>query len=298
MNKRINILILLVSVVLLLSGCGGLQTLEKSITEDYNFTGDNLQQVYLFIEYYYVPFKKMDDITVYLNGYELGEITKNDNIKRYEMFLDPGTYTIDINRKGVWSSSEFTVNDTSNDYHEQFIEFQYKIKLLSSKTELVQVTSVSESPGDNNVVFVDIPGDQDDEMWYGSNENQDKDEIINSDVSGEDNTAEDDIDTEDYEDNNSGISPEDLAGYYVGEQNNLDISIYSSPDGDEIGNWSYADDSGYIVAIEDGNYLLCGEYYTLVLAPKKEGGQIVVELWGETGGELWETLTMTEHYES
>lgn len=69
-------------------------------------------------------------------------------------------------------------------------------------------------------------------------------------------------------------------------------------DGDEIGNWSYADDSGYIVAIEDGNYLLCGEYYTLVLAPKKEGGQIVVELWGETGGELWETLTMTEHYES
>lgn len=107
------------------------------------------------------------------------------------------------------------------------------------------------------------------------------------------NSSSDSYDTE-----SSNIKPEDLAGYYVGDQNNLDINIYSSPDGDEIGNWSYADDSGYIVAIEDGNYLLCGEYYTLVLAPKKEGGQIVVELWGETGGELWETLTMTEHYES
>lgn len=27
-------------------------------------------------------------------------------------------------------------------------------------------------------------------------------------------------------------------------------------------------------------------------------GNIVIELWGETGGELWETMSMIEHYES
>lgn len=121
-------------------------------------------------------------------------------------------------------------------------------------------------------------------------------EMVGTDVA--DSNIQDDVTSTNLNSTSSDIKASDLAGYYVGEQNNLDINIYSSPDGDEIGNWNYADDSGYIVAIDDGDYLLCGEYYRLVLSPRKEGDQIIVELWSETGGELWETLTMTEHYES
>lgn len=131
-------------------------------------------------------------------------------------------------------------------------------------------------------------------------------DFIENDFSEGNITSEETQNTEGYYEDVSNIMPEDIAGYYGGNENhNLEINIYSSPEGDEIGNWNYIDgnydfggDSGYIIRSEDGNYLLYGESFSIYLVPKYENGNIVIELWGETGGELWETMSMIEHYES
>lgn len=153
--------------MIILSGCGAFRALEKKITKEYDFTGDNLQIVVLSVEYYYVPLKKRDDIDIYLNGYKLSELSSTEHIKTYYLALDPGKYTLDISKNGVWTSSDFEVKDNSDVdiFVEQYINYQYKINFFSSVAELEQVVKLSDTADEDKIYCVDLPGNQDDELW-------------------------------------------------------------------------------------------------------------------------------------
>lgn len=74
---------------------------------------------------------------------------------------------------GKWSSSAFEVIDTTNVdiFVDQFFNFDYKMKLFGTEAELVPVAKLMDSLGDNDLYSVDLPGTQDDAIWYGEDDN-------------------------------------------------------------------------------------------------------------------------------
>lgn len=88
--------IFVMGILVLSSGCREIDFSNKKNTQEYNFTGENLQLVRLAVEYCYVPFKKKDDLEIYVNGYQIDVLSYYEHTKGYYMMLDPGTYTIDV----------------------------------------------------------------------------------------------------------------------------------------------------------------------------------------------------------
>lgn len=98
---------------------------------------------------------------------------------------------------------------------------------------------------------------------------------------------------------NTPIELMDIAGRYVGIDNSdtLEISMYSSPEGNEVGNFNYCGNSGVIV-YQNGQCLLYGDYNMVMDVWRNAEGVIQVTLWGETGGEKYSDLIMVEHFQS
>lgn len=98
---------------------------------------------------------------------------------------------------------------------------------------------------------------------------------------------------------NTSIESMDIAGRYMGIDNSdtLEISMYSSPEGNEVGNFNYCGNSGAIV-YQNGQYLLYGDYNMVMDVWRNAEGVIQVTLWGETGGEKYSDLIMVEHFQS
>lgn len=90
---------------------------------------------------------------------------------------------------------------------------------------------------------------------------------------------------------NTPIELMDIAGRYVGIDNSdtLEISMYSSPEGNEVGNFNYCGNSGVIV-YQNGQCLLYGDYNMVMDIWRNAEGVIQVTLWGETGGEKYSDL--------
>lgn len=98
---------------------------------------------------------------------------------------------------------------------------------------------------------------------------------------------------------NTPIELMDISGRYVGIDNSdtLEISMYSSPEGNEVGNFNYCGNSGVIV-YQNGQCLLYGDYNMVMDVWRNAEGVIQVTLWGETGGEKYSNLIMVEHFQS
>lgn len=88
-----------------------------------------------------------------------------------------------------------------------------------------------------------------------------------------------------------------IAGRYVGMDSNdtLELCMYSSPEGNEIGIFDYCGSKGVIV-YQDGQYILYGDYNMVMDVSSTANGVIQVTLWAETGGEKYSDLIMVEHY--
>lgn len=107
------------------------------------------------------------------------------------------------------------------------------------------------------------------------------------------------------------IEPWEIAGYYGGDygQSTADLSIYSSPEGEEMGNARIYLDSeigvyggneyaGTLVEIDDNIYLLqtAGDEELLLAVDYTDDGYLCFEFWID--GQWIETYYMIEHYES
>lgn len=97
------------------------------------------------------------------------------------------------------------------------------------------------------------------------------------------------------------VSHSELAGCYssLDYESSFEINIYSSQEGDVIGNWkyNYSQYSGELV-YRDGKYILCGDLYLSMEIRKDGNGRIEISLLDETNGEIWDEMSMDMHYES
>ena len=98
---------------------------------------------------------------------------------------------------------------------------------------------------------------------------------------------------------NTPIKTTDLAGIYGALEGNdiLTINMYSSPEGDEVGNFDYCGNSGVIVD-QNGQYILYGECNMVMDVMRNANGVIQVTLWADTGGEKYCDLIMLKHFRS
>ncbi|MCH5268337.1 MAG: hypothetical protein J1E62_08345 [Lachnospiraceae bacterium] len=212
-------LMYIIFMALALTSCG---STEKGVEEEV-FTGDNLQPVIITFKYYSKMFDKLSDITIYINGMEIDTLSEGEGTYAYCMYLDPGEYTIKVNRDSVWSSYDIEVQDYNdiNIFTEQYFHLGYKCHFWNSKSEIIQREDKNigtiDDLSDDKYFLIDLLGTQDDKAIF------EKFGIDgNADLSSDDKNMLNNLQM--------------LSGNYEDEKNvQLSISLYESTENNNIG---------------------------------------------------------------